>query len=106
MSHHLREARERNGYVAPFGLTRNKRTVWTVNTQPYMGAHFATMPEALIEPCILAGCPIRGLVLDPFVGSGTVVAVATRLGRRGVGVDLSYQDLARERTAQRGLIFA
>jgi DNA modification methylase len=84
---------------------RNKRTVWTVNTMPYAGAHFATMPEKLVEPCILAGCPLGGLVLDPFVGSGTVVAVAQRLGRRGVGVDLSYQQLAKERTAQRGLIY-
>jgi DNA modification methylase len=72
---------------------------------PYAGAHFATMPEKLVEPCILAGCPLGGLVLDPFVGSGTVVAVAERLGRRGVGVDLSYQDLSRKRTAQRGLRF-
>jgi DNA modification methylase len=89
----------------PFGLTRNKRTVWTVPTMPYAGAHFATMPEKLVEPCILAGCPLGGLVLDPFVGSGTVVAVAQRLGRMGVGVDLSYQDLAKQRTAQRGLRF-
>jgi len=84
---------------------RNRRTVWTIPTMPYSGAHFATMPEKLVEPCILAGCPLGGLVLDPFVGSGTVVAVAQRLGRRGVGVDLSYQDLAKKRTAQRGLIF-
>ena len=100
-------ARDAGGpHDAPFGLTRNKRTVWTVPTQPYLGAHFATMPEALVEPCILAGCPLGGLVLDPFVGSGTVVAVAQRLGRCGVGVDLSYQDLARERTAQQGISFA
>ena len=84
---------------------RNKRTVWTVPTQPYAGAHFATMPEALVEPCILAGCPLGGLVLDPFVGSGTVVGVAERLGRRGVGVDLTYQDLSKARTAQRGIRF-
>ncbi len=83
--------------------TRNKRSVWTIPTMPYAGAHFATMPEALVEPCILAGCPMGGLVLDPFVGSGTVVAVAERLGRHGVGVDLAYQELSRERTAQRGL---
>ena len=63
------------------------------------------MPEALVEPCILAGCSLGGLVLDPFVGSGTVVAVAQRLGRRGVGVDLSYQDLAKARTAQQGIPF-
>ena len=87
------------------GLTRNRRSVWTVPTMPYSGAHFATMPEKLVEPCILAGCPMGGLVLDPFVGSGTVVAVAERLGRRGVGVDLAYQDLSRKRTAQRGLRF-
>ncbi len=84
---------------------RNRRSVWTIPTMPYAGAHFATMPEKLVEPCILAGCPLGGLVLDPFVGSGTVVAVAERLGRRGAGVDLTYQDLSRARTAQRGLRF-
>lgn len=89
----------------PSGITRNKRSVWTVNTQAYSGSHFATMPEKLVEPCIIAGCPAGGLVLDPFVGSGTVVSVANRLVRRGVGVDMSYQDLARKRTAQRGLLF-
>jgi DNA modification methylase len=99
---HGREGREPNETY----VMRNRRTVWTIPTQPYSGAHFATMPEALVEPCILAGCPLGGLVLDPFIGSGTVVAVAERLGRRGVGVDLSYQDLAKERTAQRGLNFA
>jgi DNA modification methylase len=83
--------------------TRNKRSVWTVPTMPYSGAHFATMPEALVEPCILAGCPMGGLVLDPFLGSGTVGAVAERLGRRWVGTDLSYYGLSRARTRQRGL---
>jgi DNA modification methylase len=87
------------------GGTRNKRTVWTVATTPTKGAHYATMPEQIVEHCILAGCPIGGVVLDPFVGSGTVIAVAQRLGRRGVGTDLSYQDLAKERTAQQGLWF-
>jgi len=84
-------------------LGRNKRTVWTVPTMPYSGAHFATFPEKLIEPCILAGCPVGGLVCDPFIGSGTVGAVAERLGRLWVGTDLSYQPLASARTAQRGL---
>lgn len=84
---------------------KNAPSVWRFPASSYKGAHFATMPEVLVEPCILAGCPLGGIVLDPFVGSGTVVAVAQRLGRRGVGVDLSYQDLARERTAQRGLVF-
>lgn len=82
---------------------RNKRSVWTVPTMPYSGAHFATFPEQLIEPCIMAGCPMGGLVLDPFLGSGTVGAVAERFGRRWVGTDLAYHDLARARTEQRGL---
>ena len=83
---------------------RNRRSVWSVTTMPYAGAHFATMPEKLVEPCILAGCPIGSVVIDPFIGSGTVGAVAERLGRRWVGIDLSYQDLAKKRTAQRGLL--
>lgn len=87
------------------GAGRNKRTVWTINTQPYEGAHFATFPEALVEPCLLAGCPAGGLVLDPFLGSGTVGVVAERTSRRWVGVDLAYHDQSRERTAQRGLRF-
>jgi DNA modification methylase len=86
-------------------IDRNKRSVWTVNTEPFGGPHFACMPEALVEPCILAGCPPSGLVLDPFIGSGTVGAVAERLSRRWVGVDLTHQTLAEERTAQRGLRF-
>jgi site-specific DNA-methyltransferase (cytosine-N4-specific) len=86
-------------------FTRNKRTVWTINTQPYSGAHFATMPEKLVEPCIMAGSRPGDLVFDPFLGSGTVGAVAERLGRRWVGTDLSYQHLAKKRTAQRGLRF-
>ncbi len=90
----------------PTGETINKRDVWIVPSQPYSGAHFATMPEALVEPCILAGCPLGGLVLDPFIGSGTVGAVASRLWRRWVGTDLAYQDLSAERTAQRGLMFS
>lgn len=85
--------------------TRNARSVWTIPTMPYAGAHFATMPEALVEPCILAGCPLGGLVLDPFLGSGTVGYVAERLGRRWVGTDLAYHDLSTERTAQRGIRF-
>ena len=96
---------ERTANLLETAATRNKRSVWTIPTLPYAGAHFATMPEALVEPCILAGCQLGGLVLDPFVGSGTVVSVAERLGRRGVGVDLSYQDLAKVRTRQRGIRF-
>jgi DNA modification methylase len=86
----------------------NKRSVWTVPTMPYSGAHFATMPEKLVEPCILAGSRLGDRVFDPFIGSGTVGAVAQRLGRRWVGLDLNpaYHELAKQRTAQRGLMFA
>ena len=86
----------------------NKRSVWTVATMPYSGAHFATMPEKLVEPCILAGSRIGDRVLDPFMGSGTVGAVAERLGRRWVGLDLNpaYHKLAKKRTAQRGIPFS
>jgi len=86
---------------------RNARTVWTIPTMPYAGAHFATMPEKLVEPCILAGSRLGDRVLDPFMGSGTVGAVAERLGRRWVGLDLNpaYHQLAKKRTAQRGLKF-
>lgn len=78
---------------------RNRRSVWTVPTQPYSGAHFATFPEKLIEPCILAGAPVGGRVLDPFGGSGTTVRVARRFQRKGYAVELSaaYIALAQER---------
>jgi DNA modification methylase len=83
-------------------LTRNKRTVWTVATSPYAEAHFATFPPKLIEPCILAGCPVGGLVLDPFCGSGTTVMVAQQLGRQGIGIELNadYIAMAQERCKQ------
>ena len=79
--------------------TRNKRSVWTVNTKPYKGAHFATFPTALIAPMISAGCPQGGVVLDPFSGSGTTGEVALKLGRHYIGIDLNkeYEKLARER---------
>ena len=78
-------------FVNPAG--RNRRSVWTIPTSPYRGAHYATFPPKLIEPMILAGCPAGGIVLDPFVGSGTTVMVANQLGRRGVGLDLSFKYL-------------
>lgn len=68
---------------------RNKRSVWTIPTQPYSEAHFATFPEALVEPCVLAGSRIGDIVFDPFMGSGTVAQVAQRLGRQYLGCDLN-----------------
>ena len=84
------------------GDSRNKRSVWTVTTTPYKGAHFATFPEKLIEPCIKAGCPEGGTVLDPFMGSGTTAYVARELGRDYIGVELNqeYIDLANRRLEQ------
>jgi DNA modification methylase len=81
------------------GTGRNRRSVWTVTTQPYPGAHFATFPPKLIEPCILAGSRPDDLVLDPFAGAGTTGVVAARLDRSFVGVELSpdYCELARQR---------
>src|SRR5690606_37293324 len=83
---------------------RNKRSVWTVATQPFSGAHFATFPPALIEPCILAGCPKGGTVLDPFGGAGTSGLVADRLGRNAVLVELNpeYAEMARQRIHRDG----
>jgi DNA modification methylase len=69
---------------------RNKRTVWTISTLPYKGAHFATFPPALVKPCILAGTKMGDIVLDPFVGSGTTLLVSRLLGRSAIGLDLSY----------------
>jgi len=82
--------------------TRNKRSVWTVNTKPFKGAHFAVFPEELIEPCILAGAPSNGIVLDPFMGSGTTAAMALRLGRQYLGCELNedYKPLQDSRIAK------
>lgn len=71
--------------------TRNRRTVWEVTTQPTPMAHFATFPEALVEPCVLAGCPVGGTVLDPFAGSGTVGRVALSKGRQAVLIELNRE---------------
>lgn len=81
-------------------LGRNKRDVWVVSSRKrYKGAHFATMPEELVEPCVLAGSAPGDLVLDPFCGSGTVGAVALKHGRRFIGIDLvsNYCHMAEER---------
>lgn len=78
---------------------KNKRTVWQINTEPCKEAHFAVFPRALVRPCILAGSPKGGLVLDPFFGSGTVGVVAIETGRKCVGIELKsdYIDIAKQR---------
>jgi len=78
---------------------KNKRSVWKVSTKPFKGAHFATFPKDLIEPCVLAGCPEGGTVLDPFGGSGTTGIVAAQHNRNAVLLELNqeYIDLAKER---------
>lgn len=78
---------------------KNKRDVWTICTGGFKGAHFAVFPEKLAEPCILAGCPEGGVVMDPFMGSGTTGVVAKRLRRRFIGIDINaeYVNMASER---------
>ena len=84
---------------AGVGETRNRRSVWTVATKPYKGAHFATFPPALIEPCILAGSRLGDIVLDPFMGSGTTAAVAQKYNRQYLGCELNkdYESLQKQR---------
>jgi DNA modification methylase len=98
----------RNGSnpLGEFGA--NKRSVWTVATKPYAGAHFAVFPSDLIEPCIMAGAPVGGIVLDPFMGSGTTAQVAQTLGRQYLGCELNenYKTLQNKRIAQYSLDFA
>lgn len=83
---------------------RSKRSVWTVNVKPIKEAHFATYPQELIEPCILAGCPDGGVVFDPFMGSGTTGIVARKLGRNFLGCELNpeYRDMAERRIFNEG----
>jgi DNA modification methylase len=78
---------------------RNKRSVWTVATKPFKEAHFATFPPDLIKPCILAGCPEGGVVLDPFMGSGTTGMVAAMYQRNFIGFELNpeYCKIAEKR---------
>tara|TARA_R110002126_G_scaffold139198_1_gene283818 strand:+ start:196 stop:1128 length:933 start_codon:yes stop_codon:yes gene_type:complete len=87
---------------------KNKRSVWTVNPKPYEGAHFAVFPQDLIEPCILAGAPVGGVVLDPFMGSGTTAQVAQDLGRQYLGCELNpnYKSLQDQRISQLSLELA
>ena len=83
--------RDSNGGLGGDGQTRNRRSVWTVPTRPYKGAHFATFPPALIEPCILAGSRPGDIVLDPFMGSGTTAEVAILHGRQYLGFELNEE---------------
>ena len=78
-----------NGMDSKVYDTRNKRSVWTVRVRPYKKAHFATYPPELIEPCVLAGCPQGGTVLDPFNGAGTTGMVAMKYGRHYIGIDIN-----------------
>jgi DNA modification methylase len=94
-----------NEYVATG--TRNKRSVWSVTTRPFKGAHFATFPPALIEPCILAGSPRGGVVLDPFFGAGTTGLVAQRHNRKWIGCELNpeYAAIAQARIESESTLF-
>ncbi|TCW78695.1 site-specific DNA-methyltransferase [Burkholderia sp. SRS-46] len=99
--------RERTANPNDLGY-RNRRSVWTIATQPYAAAHFATFPEALVEPCVLAGSRPGDVVFDPFFGSRTTGQVAQRLGRRFLGCELNpdYEPLQRDRLRQPGLALA
>ena len=106
----------RNGHSGYFdkdgkpltGIMANKKSVWTVTTQGYREAHFATFPPELIKPMVLAGCPEGGTVLDPFAGSGTTGMVAENLGRNSILIELNpkYIELIRKRTKQVGMQMA
>ncbi len=87
--------------------TRNRRSVWTVAPEPFKGAHHSTFPTALVDPCVRAGCPDGGIVLDPFCGSGTTGVVAVRHGRDFVGIELNpeFAEMARKRITAEAPLF-
>jgi len=93
-----------DGSIFTGSQTRNRRSVWSINTKPFRGAHFAVFPEALVEPCVLAGSPTGGMILDPFGGSGTTGVVANRLGRDAILCEINpdYAKLAQNRIEQAG----
>lgn len=99
-----REDGDMSQFCHPKGA--NKRTVWHVATAPFKQAHFATFPPELIEPCIAAGCPEGGTVLDPFMGSGTTGEVARRMGRNAIGFELNadYIDIAMTHRLSQGVL--
>lgn len=98
------EHRTKSGLLALKGIKwekRNRRSVWSISTQPFPGSHFAVMPENLVEPCVLAGCIKGGTVLDPFAGSGTVGVIAKKQGKNFIGIELNpdFANIAKERIA-------
>ncbi|MCI8843855.1 MAG: site-specific DNA-methyltransferase [Oscillospiraceae bacterium] len=99
-----RVERESHGNTANSTGTRNKRSVWYIATAQFKAAHYATFPEKLVAPCILAGCPEGGMVLDPFAGSGTTGVVAKRFRRNFVGVEINpdYWKMAMDRVVKMG----
>ena len=103
-----RTARDSHGNEPPVGNTRNRRTVWTIATEPFPEAHFATYPQALVEPCVLAGSAEGDLILGPFCGSGTTGVVALRALRRFVGIELNadYVAMAHKRISPHASIFS
>ena len=105
-NNHAAKDRDTHGNAPNESGNRNRRSVWTVATQPYSGAHFATFPPALIEPMILAGSRPGDIVLDPFMGSGTTAQVAQALGRQWIGCELNpdYEPLQQARTAQASFV--
>ncbi len=88
-----------NGPEKTYYAKGNRRSVWRINPSQFKGAHFATYPEALIEPCIIAGSPINGIVLDPFMGAGTTAVVAVKNKRKYIGIELNqrYISMAQKR---------
>ena len=88
---HKQEPRKQGAMGITEDGKRNRRSVWNIATRPYSGAHFAVFPPQLVEPCILAGCPTGGVVLDPFFGSGTTGMVARKLRRKWIGIDINEQ---------------
>lgn len=102
-SEYIKDASSGHGYESFIDNgTRNKRSVWTIATQPYKEAHFAVFPPKLIEPCVLAGSPTNGVVFDPFTGSGTTAEVALKLGRSFIGTELNpeYVELIHKRLSK------
>ena len=107
VSHRPKQNESFSAAVVDLVETRNKRSVWEIATQPYAEAHFATYPEALVEPCILAGSKPGDVVLDPFCGSGTTGVVALRYHREFIGIELNpeYAELARKRIGDEAPMF-